>query len=500
MLSKLKRAADARPFPRALPALATAALILTIGPRAGAQDMAQMHHGHQGHDAAAAAKQKPAKKPRPAAKRVGDHSAHGATAVGGTHAGHAGGHAGSGGTHGEHAEHGGMVGFLGPYPMTREGSGTSWVPDTSPHEGIHASYGDWQLMGHALFNGVYDNQGGPRGGEKTFISGMAMGMAQRQLGDGTLGFRAMLSPDPFMGKSGYPLLLATGETANGIKPLVDRQHPHDLFMELATTYSHRVSDKSSVFLYAGLPGEPALGPPAFMHRTSGLDIPEAPITHHWLDSTHITFGVLTAGAIVDRWKIEASAFKGREPNEHRFDIENPKLDSYSARLSWNPLDQLSMQVSYGRLKSPEKLAPEMNEDRLTASAIWTQPFGDNNLWSTTAAWGRKMNRPGNTLDGFLVESAVVLDKRLTFFGRAERVANDELSLDEQHEHDVPHGADRVFKVGKLSLGAIYDFRVAEHVRLGVGGLVSKAFVPADLRPSYGGNPTSFMLFVRMKLS
>jgi hypothetical protein len=309
-----------------------------------------------------------------------------------------------------------------------------------------------------------------------------------------------MSPDPFIGKSGYPLLLATGETANGIKPLIDRQHPHDLFMELATTYSHRISEKSSVFLYAGLPGEPALGPPAFMHRTSGLDIPEAPITHHWLDSTHITFGVLTAGAVLDRWKIEASAFKGREPNERRFDIENPKLDSYSARLSWNPLDQLSMQVSYGRLKSPEKLAPETNENRLTASAIWTQAFGDNNLWSATAAWGRKMNRPGNTLDGFLLESAVILDKRLTLFGRAERIASDELSLDEDHEHGVPHGAGRVFRASKLSLGAVYDFRVAEDLKLGVGGLVSKAFVPADLRPSYGGNPTSFMLFMRMKLS
>jgi hypothetical protein len=393
-----------------------------------------------------------------------------------------------------------MVGFLGPYMMTREGSGTSWVPDATPHEGVHATYDEWQFMGHALFNGVYDNQGGPRGDNKSFVSGMVMGMAQRQLGDSTLGFRAMMSPDPFMGKSGYPLLLATGETANGITPLIDRQHPHDLFMELATTYSYRLSDKSSVFLYAGLPGEPALGPPAFMHRTSGMDIPEAPITHHWLDSTHIAFGVLTAGAVLDRWKIEASAFKGREPNERRFDIENPKLDSYSARLSWNPLDQLSMQVSYGHLKSPEKLAPDMNENRLTASAIWTQPFGDNNLWSTTVAWGRKMNRPGNTLDGFILESAVILDKRLTIFGRAERVANDELSLDEEHEHAAPHAGGRVFRVNKLTLGGVYDFPVANHVKLGVGGLVSKSFVPEGLRPSYGGNPTGYMLFVRLKLS
>ena len=108
-----------------------------------------------------------------------------------------------------------MKGFLGPYGMGREGSGTSWQPDTSPHEGIHAQYGDWMTMWHALFNGVYDNQGGPRGDSKTFVSGMVMAMAERQVDASTFGFRAMLSPDPFMGPSGYPLLLATGETADG---------------------------------------------------------------------------------------------------------------------------------------------------------------------------------------------------------------------------------------------------------------------------------------------
>ena len=140
-------------------------------------------------------------------------------------------HSGHGG--GAHDEHGGMKGFLGPYSMTREGSGTSWVPDTTPHEGIYGKVGDWSTMWHGYLNLIYDHQGGPRGGDKTFANGMVMGMAQRPLGDGTLGVRAMLSPDPFMGKSGYPLLLASGETADGRTHLIDRQHPHDLFMELA---------------------------------------------------------------------------------------------------------------------------------------------------------------------------------------------------------------------------------------------------------------------------
>ncbi len=189
-----------------------------------------------------------------------------------------------------------MTGILGDYPMTRDASGTSWQPDAAEHRGLHAMLGDWALMGHMLLLGIYDSQSGPRGGDKNFAAGMLMGAARRDFADGdTLNLRAMLSPDPFMGKSGYPLLLATGETANGVTPLVDRQHPHNLFMELSATYSHRLASGNSAFLYFGYPGEPALGPPAFMHRVSGMDIPEAPITHHWLDFTHITFGVLTAG-------------------------------------------------------------------------------------------------------------------------------------------------------------------------------------------------------------
>ena len=185
--------------------------------------------------------------------------------------------------HGQHGvpampgmEHGGhemdrmrMQGQFGPYTMSREASGTSWQPDSTPHQGVMFMSNEWMLMGHANLFGVYDHQGGPRGGNKAFAAGMVMGMAQRPLGDnGTLGFRAMLSPDPLMGANGYPLLFATGETANGRRPLIDRQHPHDLFMELSGSYSHRLSETDSAFLCFGLPGEPALGPPAFMHRMS----------------------------------------------------------------------------------------------------------------------------------------------------------------------------------------------------------------------------------------
>src|SRR5215207_1084233 len=401
---------------RASRILACAFLVLALS-GAAAQNSVLAQHDHSQHAAPKPAKAaKPAKPKTPAKKPK--HSPSHKNMPGMKH----------GAVPGVSHDHAGMQmkGFFGPYAMNREGSGTSWLPDSTPHEGRHAAYGDWMVMWHALINGIYDHQGGPRGGDKTFAGGMLMGMAQRSLGGGTLGFKAMLSPDPLMGPSGYPLLFATGETANGRTLLVDRQHPHELFMELSGSYSYSLSARSSVFIYAGLPGEPALGPPAFMHRTSGMDIPEAPITHHWLDSTHITFGVVTIGAVINTWKIEASAFRGREPDQNRFDIESPKLDSYAARLSWNPIRELSMQISWGHLTGPEQLAPEMNENRLTASATYTQPFGANNIWSTTFAWGRKMNRPGNTLDGFLLESAAVFKDTYTLFARAERVAIDEL--------------------------------------------------------------------------
>jgi hypothetical protein len=385
-----------------------------------------------------------------------------------------------------------MTGYLGPYMMTREASGTSWQPDTSPHEGIHQQLADWSVMTHGWINLNYDRQDGPRGANKTFVSGMLMTMAQRQLGDGTLGVRAMMSPEPFMGANGYPLLLATGETADGTHHLVDRQHPHDLFMELAATYSYNLSKTTSLFVYGGLPGEPALGPPAFMHRTSGMDNPEAPISHHWLDSTHITFGVVTVGAVVNDWKLEGSAFRGREPDQYRYDIERPTLDSFAGRVSWNPVRELSMQVSFGHIVSPEQLDPTVNEDRVTASTIYTTPFGDGHLWSTTAAWGRKM-LAGQNLDAYLIESSAILKNNVTLFTRAERVDEGELT------HDVVGLEGKTFTVVKVSAGGIYDFWRNDTVKFGLGGLVSRYVLPDELKAEYGRDLTGFMVFGRLKI-
>ena len=384
-----------------------------------------------------------------------------------------------------------MSGALGSYPMTREASGTAWQPDDSAHGGIHLAAGDWMLMGHLALNAVQDWQSGPRGDEMAFVSGMVMASARRDFAGGdALQFRAMLSPDPLMGRRGYPLHLAAGETADGISPLVDRQHPHDLFMELSASYSLRLGGKASLFVYGGLPGEPAFGPPAFMHRMSIQDSPEAPITHHWLDSTHITFGVLTAGLILGDVKIEASRFRGREPDQHRYDIETGALDSTAVRLSWNPARALSLQASWAHLVSPEQLEPDRNQTRWSASAIYTRTIGAGGWWSTTLAWGRRIS-DHRSLDAATLESAIGLGD-WTLFGRAEYAEQDELLPAGENHGPAVH-------VGKASLGVVRDFRLASHVRFGIGALYALDFLPPQVEALYDGDPRGAMLFVRLKV-
>lgn len=385
----------------------------------------------------------------------------------------------------------GMAGLYGPYDMTREGSGTSWQPDSTPMEGIHNMRGAWMSMIHGFADAIYDHQGGPRGDTKTFSTSMLMLMARRELGDGALGLRFMASTDPLMGKSGYPLLFQTGETANGRDPLIDRQHPHDLLMEAAVTYSVDFSPRTALFVYAGLPGEPAIGPDAFMHRLSGMDNPQAPLAHHWLDSTHISWGVVTGGSTFNDIKLEASVFNGREPDQNRYDIEVRRLDSYAARVSYNPTREWSLQGSFARLASPEQLQPRVSVRRTTASASYNAPLALS--WQTTFAWGRNDPSTGQPSNAWLLESALRLTSAHTLFGRLERVGKDELFLPGSSLHD------RTFTINSLSLGYIYDFAHLQALRLGVGALMSTYSYPMLLNTAYGERPLSFMVFMRARL-
>lgn len=382
------------------------------------------------------------------------------------------------------------TGVLGPYSGNRESSGTAWQPDSSlGMDGPMTMTGGWMLMAHGTVNLVYDHQSGPRGDDKAFVSGMVTAMARRPIGNGTLQLRAMLSPDPLMGANGYPLLLAGGETADGVHPLLDRQHPHDLFMELSASVSQDIGSNGSVFIYGGLPGEPAFGPPAFMHRESIMDSPEAPITHHWLDSTHISFGVVTGGVVVGGVKLEVSRFNAREPDQHRWNIETGPLDSTAARLSWNPTRTLALQGSWGRFVDPEQLEPGVSQKRLSASALYAEEVAPGWHFAATLAWGRKTIEHHS--DDALAAEASLKHGGWTAFGRAEMTENREI---------LGTVAPAAYRVGKASVGAIRDVPVAPHLAAGIGALVALNFLPGSLSDRYGGrNPFGAMGFVRLKL-
>ena len=273
-------------------------------------------------------------------------------------------------------------------PMSREGSGTSWIPDSSPMYGRMFMFGENMLMLHGAIFPRYTNVSTRRGDDRIDAPNWFMAMFSHPLGDSTqFGSRLMMSLDPLTEQGrGYPLLFQTGEAWNG-EALHDRQHPHDLFDELSFSLSQKFEHDLSAYIYFGYPGEPALGPPAFMHRPSAMDDPDAPIGHHWQDSTHITFGVATLGAQWRNVKLEGSIFTGREPDEDRYDFDRPRFDSYSGRLSWNPTRNLALQVSYGYIKSPEELHPETKIHRTTASAIYNLPLGHDTNWSNTLCLG-----------------------------------------------------------------------------------------------------------------
>jgi hypothetical protein len=376
-------------------------------------------------------------------------------------------------------------------PNTAQGSGTSRLPGREGGmHGVHIMPGeDWMLMLHGYAWGVSTKQTGPRGDDKTYVQSMAMLSAEKTTGWGRIQLKSMLSLEPIMSNRGYPNLFATGETAGG-EPLVDRQHPHDLFMELAARVDVDISDDASVFVYGGPVGEPALGPSAFMHRGSARYNPEAPITHHWFDSSHITYGVATAGISTSRLQLEGSIFTGREPDEKRWNIEKPRFDSWSVRATWNPTPNWAVQASTGRLKAPEFLIhPDENEQRTTASVH----YSNGNGLSAMLAFSAKDRRPGPTLTAWLAEANWDLTEHHTLFGRIENVKNDELFPEGDPLHERP------FRVSKFQGGYAYRLPLTGALSLALGGSVSAFAKPDALDAAYGRHPLGYTLFARFSL-
>src|SRR5438874_7480839 len=382
-------------------------------------------------------------------------------------------------------------------PETRMGSGTSWLPDASPMHAAHHMLGRWTLMVHGKVFFQYDWQGGSRGSNQLGIVNWAMAVASRPLGGGQLQLRGMVSAEPgtIVGR-GYPLLVQSGESYQGA-PLHDRQHPHDLFMELAALYERPVARNMALSLYMAPVGEPAVGPVAFPHRPSAGDDPLAPISHHWQDGTHIAFGVVTAGVFTRNAKLEASWFNGREPDEKRtdFDYAGRRLDSYSARLTVNPGPRWSVCAWYAYLRSPEALNPDESLHRIGASALTTQPVGTKGTWSGALIYGANAQiGTGRLASSVLVESTLDLDGTNSLFGRVEYVRK---SAEELVIPSVP--ATTQYDVGALALGYLRTVGSVAGLAAGVGMRGSVNFVPSSWSAVYGSRtPAGVAIYLRLQ--
>jgi hypothetical protein len=381
-------------------------------------------------------------------------------------------------------------------PMSRESSGTSWLPDSTPMYGKMFMFGDDMLMLHGAIFPRYTNVSTRRGDDRIDAPNWIMGMYSHPLGQNAqLGARLMMSLDPLTeGSRGYPLLFQTGETWHD-QPLHDRQHPHDLFDELSVSFSQKFDSDLSAYFYFGYPGEPALGPPAFMHRLSAMDDPDAPISHHWQDSTHITFGVATLGAQWRNVKIEGSIFTGREPDENRYDFDRPRFDSFSGRISWNPTRNLALQFSHGYIKGPESLHPETKVHRTTASAIYNQPLGPDRNWSNTFVWGQNNATDEGKTQSFLIESNYQRG-RDTVYLRWERV--------EKSGHELvlgPVDESSIFPVSGYTIGYVRDLSHGKGLDIGLGTQVTINDRPDSLDRYYGDDlGYAFQFFLRVRPS
>jgi len=380
-------------------------------------------------------------------------------------------------------------------------SGTSAEPNSTPAPMLMTMRGDWMLMFHANAFVVDTQQSSPRGEDKLFSTNWFMPMAQRVWGPGQLTLRAMFSLEPatITGRQ-YPLLFQQGETAYG-RPIADGQHPHDFVMELGALYNWNLSKNKLLSFYAAPVGDPAIGPTAYPHRASAIEDPVGTLGHHQEDSTHIAADVLTAGLTQGVVRVEASGFHGREPNEHRWQVQQGAIDSRSTRLTIQPGQNWSGQYSYAFIHSPEQLFPQEDQRRMTASIMYNRPFSDiaKGNWTSSAVWGRTRTGSDNIIqNSYLFESLVRFATRNYAYTRMEDVdRTTELLLDER---PVPPGFEEepAGRVQAYTFGYDRDIDLAPHLASALGAQVTAYTVGSRLEPVYGSDPVGVCVFVRLR--
>ena len=379
--------------------------------------------------------------------------------------------------------------------LLSQSSGTVIQPRAWRMPMIMSRSGNWNLMWMGQgFLAATQQYGSPRAADKIYSANWGMLGAAHTLGRGAILFRTMVSLEPLtVTDRVYPLLFQSGETAHG-KPIVDGQHPHDLFMELSIQYAHPISERTFFNLYYGAMGDPALGPVAFPHRASALEIPQAALSHHWQDSTHIATNVITAGVGNNLVRIEASGFHGGEPDENRWNLNKGAIDSWSGRLSIYPTSNWSAQVSLGRLKNPE---PTHTGDvvRATASLHHIVPRGHGNSIATSLVWGRNYKTSeGAATHAFLAETIVPLRQRNFITGRFEWSQRDELFVNDDH-HDSAHA----YGVAAFTAGYTRDLLTTRNGQIGLGANITGYRFDEALTAAYGTRPWGTTVFLRFRL-
>lgn len=377
-------------------------------------------------------------------------------------------------------------------------SGTSAEPDSTPAPMLMSMKGPWMLMLHGNAFVTETQQTGPRGADKLFSTNWVMGMAERKAGPGQLTLRAMLSLEPatITGRR-YPLLFQQGETAFDV-PIVDGQHPHDFFMELAALYDLKLSQRTLLSFYAAPMGDPAIGPTAYPHRASASENPVGTLGHHQEDSTHIAADVVTVGLTHRIVRLEASGFHGREPDEFRWDVNSGALDSWAARVTVQPGKNWSGQGSYARIKSPEALFPGEDQARTTASVMYNRPFAGGN-WASTALWGRTRSLADSSKENsYLLESLVRFGTRNYLWTRLENAGRSNELLNGERPLPAAFREEPLAHVQAYTFGYDRDVDFIPHVRSAVGAQVTAYGVPGVLQGVYGTRPVGVNLFVRFR--
>ncbi len=377
-------------------------------------------------------------------------------------------------------------------------SGTAQIPNQAPMYMSMKRGGDWIFMGMGQGFLTATQQSGPRGGDKIFLGNWFMPMASRRVGPGTLTLRGMFSLEPATVTSGrYPLLFQTGETYQG-RPIVDGQHPHSFFAEVAALYQLPLSDRVSLHFYGGPRGEPALGPVPYPHRLSASENPLATLSHHYQDSTHIANNVITSGMTLGPVTVEASGFNGREPGEKRWQLEKGAIDSWATRFTYKPGGRWMLQYSLGKITGREAQHPDGDSERQSASATYVRPH-TGGYWASSLIYGRNVDIDTHEgtrekFNSYVAESTALLRKKHWVWGRLEHTDKDGTLLDAANEEY------RLAKVSAFTAGYGYELPSPRPwLSLSLGGQVSVYRTPEVLKPLYGASPVGAQVFLRFRL-